>query len=61
MSSVHWDAIVATGLTRRFDQLFVSHEIGYLKPAGEAFAVALDGMQLRPSEVIFLDDVTAQR
>ena len=56
MSSVHWDAIVATGLTRRFEQLFVSHEIGCLKPASEAFAVALDGMQLRPSEVLFLDD-----
>ncbi len=56
MSAVHWDAIVATGLTQRFDQLFVSHEIGYLKPATEAFAVALSGMQLRPREVIFLDD-----
>lgn len=56
MSAIHWDAIVATGLTQRFDRLFVSHEIGYLKPAAEAFAIALDGMQLRPSEVIFLDD-----
>jgi HAD superfamily hydrolase (TIGR01509 family) len=56
MSAIHWDAIVATGITRRFDQLFVSHEIGHLKPAGEAFAIALDGMQLRPSQVLFLDD-----
>ena len=56
MSAVHWDAIVATGLTRRFDQIFVSHEIGYLKPAREAFDAALSGMQLRPSEVLFLDD-----
>jgi HAD superfamily hydrolase (TIGR01509 family) len=56
MSAVHWDAIVAMGLTQRFDQIFVSHEIGCLKPASEAFAVALDGMQLRPSEVLFLDD-----
>jgi len=56
MSAVHWDAIAATGLTRRFDRLFVSHEIGYLKPSGEAFAIALDGMRLSPSEIIFLDD-----
>lgn len=56
MSAVHWDAIVAMGLTQRFDQIFVSHEIGYLKPASEAFEVALGGMQLRPPEVLFLDD-----
>ena len=56
MSAIHWDAIVAMGLTQRFDQIFVSHEIGYLKPASEAFEVALGGMQLRPSEVLFLDD-----
>ena len=56
MSAVHWDAIVATGLMQRFDHLFVSHEIGCLKPANEAFEAALDGMQLQPSEVLFLDD-----
>jgi HAD superfamily hydrolase (TIGR01509 family) len=56
MSKVHWDAIAATGLTRRFDQVFVSHEIGCLKPASEAFGIALDGMQLQPSDVLFLDD-----
>jgi putative hydrolase of the HAD superfamily len=56
MSAVHWDTIVATGLTRRFDHVFVSHELGYLKPASEVFAAALDGMQLRPFEVLFLDD-----
>jgi FMN phosphatase YigB (HAD superfamily) len=56
MSEVHWDAIVAMGLTHRFDQVFVSHETGCLKPASEAFEIALDGMQLRTSEVLFLDD-----
>jgi HAD superfamily hydrolase (TIGR01509 family) len=56
MSALHWDAIAATGLTQRFDQVFVSHEIGCLKPASEAFEVAVNGMQLQPSEVLFLDD-----
>jgi glucose-1-phosphatase len=56
MSAVHWDAIAAMGLTQRFDHVFVSHGIGYLKPASEAFEVALDGMQLRPAEMLFLDD-----
>jgi hypothetical protein len=27
MSAVHWDAIVATGLTRRFDRLLPHHAI----------------------------------
>jgi HAD superfamily hydrolase (TIGR01509 family) len=56
MSAIHWDAIVAMGLTGRFDQIFVSHQIGYLKPANEAFEIALNGMKLQPSEVLFLDD-----
>jgi HAD superfamily hydrolase (TIGR01509 family) len=56
MSALHWDAIAATGLTQRFDQVFVSHRIGHLKPASEAFEIALDGMQRRPAEVLFLDD-----
>jgi FMN phosphatase YigB (HAD superfamily) len=50
MSALHWDAIAATGLTQRFDQVFVSHRIGHLKPASEAFEIALDGMQRRPAE-----------
>jgi HAD superfamily hydrolase (TIGR01509 family) len=56
MSAVHWDAIGATGLLQRFDRVFVSHETGCLKPAREAFTIALRGMQLHPSEVLFLDD-----
>jgi putative hydrolase of the HAD superfamily len=56
MSAVHWDAIAATRVRRRFDRVFVSHETGYLKPAREAFMVALHGMQLAPSQVLFLDD-----
>jgi len=56
MSAIHWDLILATDLTRRFDHLFVSHEIGCLKPSDRAFAVALDGMGLGPHEVVFLDD-----
>jgi putative hydrolase of the HAD superfamily len=56
MSAIHWDAIVATGLTARFDRIFVSHDIGHLKPAYDAFRIALAGMQLSPPEVLFLDD-----
>jgi len=54
--AVHWDKIRAMGLVDRFDQTYLSHQIGCLKPATEAFLVALEGMGLSPSSVVFLDD-----
>jgi FMN phosphatase YigB (HAD superfamily) len=56
LSAVHWGSVVATGLARRFEQMYLSHQIGHVKPAPEAFLAALNGMGLSPSEVLFLDD-----
>lgn len=56
-SAVHWHRIRTMGLVDRFDRTFLSHQIGCLKPASEAFAIALEGMGLSPSDVLFLDDV----
>lgn len=55
-SAVHWSSIMAMGLAGRFEQTYLSHEIGHMKPASEAYAIALEGMGMRPSEVLFLDD-----
>ncbi|MFT3799760.1 MAG: HAD family phosphatase [Burkholderiaceae bacterium] len=55
-SAVHWDKIQAMGLADRFGQTYLSHQIGCLKPGTEAFLVALAGMNLPPSDVLFLDD-----
>jgi glucose-1-phosphatase len=55
-SAVHWDTISALGVAERFERTYLSHQIGYLKPSAEAFLVALNGMALAPSEVLFLDD-----
>jgi len=55
-SAAHWSCITAMGLAERFEQVYLSHQIGCLKPKREAFLFALKGMALAPSEVLFLDD-----
>ncbi len=55
-SAAHWIHVDATGLTQKLDHLFLSHEIGHLKPNHEAFQAAIDGLQLPAEEVIFFDD-----
>ncbi len=55
-SPPHWERVVETGLAQHFDHLFLSHEIGHLKPHPPSFQAVLDQLDCLASEVIFFDD-----
>lgn len=55
-SPTHWERVVATGLDKSFSHLFLSHEIGHLKPAPPSFQIVLDQLKLPAKEIIFFDD-----
>ncbi len=56
-SDAHWQEVEATGLTDKIEHLFLSHEIGHLKPSAPAFQAAVDGLGIPAKEIIFFDDV----
>lgn len=56
-SAAHWQEVQATGLTEKIEHLFLSHEIGYLKPSAPAFQAAVKGLGVTAEEIIFFDDV----
>jgi glucose-1-phosphatase len=43
-------------LEKYFDYIFISSETGFLKPDFEAFKNSLNIMEVKPHEVIFIDD-----
>lgn len=55
-SPTHWERVAATGLANRFKHLFLSHEIGHLKPTPAAFQAVLTTLNLPAEEIIFFDD-----
>ena len=55
-NEVHWENIKALGLAEKFEHIYLSHEIGCLKPSIKAFEIALEGMNLKASDILFLDD-----
>lgn len=55
-SPTHWERVEKTGLQHHFSHLFLSHEIGHLKPTPPSFQVVLDQLNLPANEIIFFDD-----
>jgi glucose-1-phosphatase len=56
-SASHWERIEAMGLGHRFERLYLSHQIGQLKPSRQAFETVLEDLAVAPSAVLFLDDI----
>ena len=56
MSALHWGRTVATAVTSRLSQHYLSHQIGHLKPDRESFDFAVRGMGRPPSDILFIDD-----
>ena len=48
-----------TGLLEVFDQLIFSHDIGFLKPDGNAFIEAIRILNESPKDLFFIDDKDA--
>ena len=46
------------GLNEQFDFLFISSELGAMKPSSEFFARATEKLGLNPAEILFIDDQT---
>lgn len=46
-----------TGLVKLFDSIVVSSRAGYIKPDQRIFELALDELDVKPGETIFIDDI----
>ena len=50
------DILAKLELEQHFDAIFISSEVGHIKPSKEIFEHALEKLQSSPSETIFVDD-----
>jgi putative hydrolase of the HAD superfamily len=50
------DRLIELELHDLFDHILISAEIGMMKPDPTAFRVALQSLQVRPHEAVFIDD-----
>jgi HAD superfamily hydrolase (TIGR01509 family) len=56
-NELHWPLLRdKTGLDRKFDYCFISHEMGLMKPDEKAFLHVIKKVGRRPEEFLFFDD-----
>lgn len=55
-NTIHEEVNRKRGLYEHFDDVFLSCDLGVIKPAKEIFLKVLDKIKLLPEEVIFIDD-----
>jgi putative hydrolase of the HAD superfamily len=56
-NELHWAPLRdEVGLDKKFDYCFISHEIGVMKPAAEAFLHVVKTIGRQPEEFLFFDD-----
>lgn len=53
------DYIVKSKFDDAFDTLVISAEVGVMKPEAEIYKIALDQLQVKANEAVFVDDVPA--
>ncbi len=57
MNAVHWERSVATWpLVNRFDHVFMSFQLGKIKPDVEVFGHVAAVLAVEPRQILFLDD-----
>ena len=54
--SIEFDGVHPTGIAHYFDALYLSYELGVMKPEPRIFELMMEREQVAPHEVLFIDD-----
>jgi 8-oxo-dGTP diphosphatase len=55
--SAHEKVFTSKGITEPFEHIFLSHKVGLRKPDPNIYLHALQQLQVKPSEALFIDDL----
>lgn len=56
-NQLHWPRLMEEfGLAKYFDHIFASHHMNMAKPDLEIFEAVIEGLNVKPNEILFFDD-----